>query len=1080
MNINLRFCGVQLAIFYAMIALGVTVAADTPETPQPGKLVYYSTLDSAEEIIKPAVGEAATCGSAVFSPGVKGSALSIESSTSPVRIPFPNGLPAEKGCLEFWAQLYTKSNFCWSGGNPRFYCFNRTGTQNSSVSFIDINSGNGANGAGFTTVLGNQTVPSQPSGTSSYATIFCGLDPKAWHHYELTWNIKGLAADPSSAMMLKLDDVVISKVALEGFDGATFAMRMDDSCELYFPLQDGFSDYSRVPYVIDEFKVWDSDVFVPDPNVNPNPPPDPLMDGVDVVDGVTWYYTLAQDGNATVVKGEIPYAGELEIPAVLDGHSVVATAQGLFQNNKAVTRVFFPDSVRSIGGWTFDQATSLVSVRLPETLDYLGDSAFSWCAGLTDAFIPAGLTRVEKDIFHSNASMTSAVVPEGVKSMGRAVFYNCTALKTVVFPASFNSFDYTSMSESHMQFGGCRALEAAVFSCATPPANLMRSGLQLYGKIYYPKAHAADWEAVVPEEKFGGYAEDYGKQLPITLAPLARSYVPGLAIEPIVVSYTGEAVKPVIAVKGLPKGLVFKNGVISGTPTMPGVAVVTVSVTAGGKVVETREVDMRVTHYTDALAAELAGSCGPFIPGVPVAENLSVVAGWKASGLPSGLKFERKTGLLTGTPTKPGSYTVLFKQTVGPAVHVASTTLTVAPLRTVSVTVEGLGTVKGAGDYAANAVAKLTAKPGKGYAVAGWFRNGMRVSRDAAFAYSVGTEEVQTLTVKFVPGAEDAASLACAFDGAALAAEGAALCVTNYQGVAAEWPVAFDALTQPTLKASGLPAGLAFKDGVVAGVPTTSSRIDKKTGTVVPTTATFTLKTLAGNTAKYKVDFVVLPRGTWAAGTYAGAWLNQDEIAGSATFTLAANGKGSGRITYAYNGKSATATLTSAALVSYDPVAETAAFVATLKGTGLETQTMRLAVRSVEGCGVLESVDADDAALTLVQDVWKRTDVALPTFPTGRAALSLTTADGLVLTFGAKGAVKFAGKVPGDTGADVSVSGSATICAAPMSELNAQVLIYVPAKKGLAQGFACLVGLRLEVDAAGVVTSVVAVEESAE
>lgn len=1071
--------------FFARQALGglclVATLTAFSVSAETGNLIYHTTFDSADAIRKPVVGAAGEVWAGTFEEGKKGNALAVPRGTATAQIPFAEGLPPEKGCIEFWAKIQTSSSYFSSGGNPRFFLFNKPGIDNTdAISFLEINANNGAGGSGWQIVHGGLWKTS--NGGSSYSRLFGDLDPTAWHHYAIRWNLAGVNGRDGMACVFELDGEPKLAFAKDSVDAAAFKAWVGQPSVLVMPLTRN-SPTPRdcnVPFLIDEFKVWDSDVFVPDPNVNPNPPPDPLMDGVDVVDGVTWYYTLAQDGNATVVKGEIPYAGELEIPAVLDGHSVVATAQGLFQNNKAVTRVFFPDSVRSIGGWTFDQATSLVSVRLPETLDYLGDSAFSWCAGLTDAFIPAGLTRVEKDIFHSNASMTSAVVPEGVKSMGRAAFYNCTALKTVVFPASFNSFDYTSMSESHMQFGGCRALEAAVFSCATPPAHLMRSGLQLYGKIYYPKAHAADWEAVVPEEKFGGYAEDYGKQLPITLAPLARSYVPGLAIEPIVVSYTGEAVKPVIAVKGLPKGLVFKNGVISGTPTMPGVAVVTVSVTAGGKVVETREVDMRVTHYTDALAAELAGSCGPFIPGVPVAENLSVVAGWKASGLPSGLKFERKTGLLTGTPTKPGSYTVLFKQTVGPAVHVASTTLTVAPLRTVSVTVEGLGTVKGAGDYAANAVAKLTAKPGKGYAVAGWFRNGMRVSRDAAFAYSVGTEEVQTLTVKFVPGAEDAASLACAFDGAALAAEGAALCVTNYQGVAAEWPVAFDALTQPTLKASGLPAGLAFKDGVVAGVPTTSSRIDKKTGTVVPTTATFTLKTLAGNTAKYKVDFVVLPRGTWAAGTYAGAWLNQDEIAGSATFTLAANGKGSGRITYAYNGKSATATLTSAALVSYDPVAETAAFVATLKGTGLETQTMRLAVRSVEGCGVLESVDADDAALTLVQDVWKRTDVALPTFPTGRAALSLTTADGLVLTFGAKGAVKFAGKVPGDTGADVSVSGSAKICAAPMSELNAQVLIYVPAKKGLAQGFACLVGLRLEVDAAGVVTSVVAVEESAE
>jgi formylglycine-generating enzyme required for sulfatase activity len=36
---------------------------------------------------------------------------------------------------------------------------------------------------------------------------------------------------------------------------------MGKPSELYFPLQAGFSTFSRVPYLIDEFKVWDSDVI---------------------------------------------------------------------------------------------------------------------------------------------------------------------------------------------------------------------------------------------------------------------------------------------------------------------------------------------------------------------------------------------------------------------------------------------------------------------------------------------------------------------------------------------------------------------------------------------------------------------------------------------------------------------------------------------------------------------------------------------------------------------------------------------------------------------------------------------------
>lgn len=596
--------------------------------------------------------------------------------------------------------------------------------------------------------------------------------------------------------------------------------------------------------------------------------------------------------------------------------------------------------------------------------------------------------------------------------------------------------------------------------------------------IYYPKALAAAWEKVVPADRFGGYSDDFGKPPPIELQTLAASYAPGVAIEPVAVVYNGEAVSPKIAVTGLPRGLAFKNGSISGTPAGPGESLVTITVTAGGEVVETLEAKMTVLHYADELVASLETAYGPFVPGVPVAMGLTPVLGWNASGLPAGLKFDVKTGLLTGTPKTPGVSIVYFKKKMGPSVHVVSTTFAVAPLRKVVVAVEGLGSVKGEGAYAANAVAKLTAKPGKGYAVVGWYRNGTCVSRASTYSYAVGTNEVQTLTVKFAPILDDVVSLKCSLGGVMLAADAALLCVTNYQGVAVELPVAFDALTQPTLKASGLPAGLAFKDGAVTGVPTVVSKVDRKSGELVPTTATFTLKTLAGSAAKYQVRFVVLPRARWASGTYTGAWLVKNEIFGAATFTLPANGKGAGRITYASNGRSATATLSSSALATYDERTERATFEATLKGSGLETRNVRLTMDAANGLGRIGLAEEGDDALALVQDIWKLTGVEVPTFPSGRAALAVETMDGLVLTFGQKGGVKFAGSIAGDDGKPVSVSGSTVVQTIDneVTGANGQVLVYAPAKKNLANGYARLVPLRVKTDEAKNVVAVEVVE----
>ncbi|MBQ8111795.1 MAG: hypothetical protein IJ146_01180, partial [Kiritimatiellae bacterium] len=271
-------------------------------------LVYHSTLDSAASVTSPAVGSAGTCTTtAAFMEGKSGNALYIPDSTSPVMIPFEDGLPQEKGCIEYWAKMQPSSVWISSGAWPRFYCFNVTGTQNSPVSFLQLSSVSGWEGGGFCCWHGNVTVESHKydqygyssDHISSYLQLFGEGDSYLdWHHYEIVWNINGLADDTESIVAVKLDGNIVAKSALAGVNIDQFKTVMGKPSELYFPLQDGFSTFSRVPYLIDEFKVWDSDVIggeepEPDPGTDPDPA---LDDGVDVVDGVTWYYTLDASG----------------------------------------------------------------------------------------------------------------------------------------------------------------------------------------------------------------------------------------------------------------------------------------------------------------------------------------------------------------------------------------------------------------------------------------------------------------------------------------------------------------------------------------------------------------------------------------------------------------------------------------------------------------------------------------------------------------------------------------------------------------------------------------------------------------
>jgi len=141
------------------------------------------------------------------------------------------------------------------------------------------------------------------------------------------------------------------------------------------------------------------------------------------------------------------------------------------------------------------------------------------------------------------------------------------------------------------------------------------------------------------------------------------------------------------SVKGLPTGLKFdaKTMRISGKATKPGVYKVTVSATnATVKKPVTAEFEIVVPNLTcDALPnlmpeTDAYGtiSCGvafdPDLVDCTLAED-----GWtlKVSGLPAGLKYDAKTGKITGVPTKAGTFTVTFTATRGTEKETATITL---------------------------------------------------------------------------------------------------------------------------------------------------------------------------------------------------------------------------------------------------------------------------------------------------------------------------------------------------------------------------------------------------------------------
>ena len=450
-------------------------------------------------------------------------------------------------------------------------------------------------------------------------------------------------------------------------------------------------------------------------------------------------------------------------------------------------------------------------------------------------------------------------------------------------------------------------------------------------------SRATTLDYVVPEEnvvlyaRFVSRAEDVASGVTIACEPPTEGWAAGEPIAPLAVTVASLSL-PTVTVKNVPAGLKYdaKTGCLVGTPKAPGVYEIVVTAKDAAGAVGTQTVTLTVANEVDELISACAGCAdglvdryGPFIPGEPVDLTLGCAVGWSVKGLPAGLKFDTKTGRITGTPTKPGASTVYFTRKVADAVtkktvqHEATATFVVDALRVLSVQIEGTGTgkVTGAGAFVANkkvnlkatADTKDNAKTGAVKSVfAGWYEGETLLTKTASYSYRVTTAAEQNLRARFVTAEEDADSIGLSVAGVALPCDEGVVW-TNRCGVCCQWPVVATALSETTVKVAGLPAGLKLvQDKVtrtysVTGTPTAASKT--KNGQEVPSLVTFTVTTAGKSSRTYTQPVMVIALDAWAQGAFSGYSARSGETeatgVGVANLTVKNTGSVSGKFAIA-------------------------------------------------------------------------------------------------------------------------------------------------------------------------------------
>ena len=456
-------------------------------------------------------------------------------------------------------------------------------------------------------------------------------------------------------------------------------------------------------------------------------------------------FTYTDNGTSITITDYPPYAvGDVVIPQTINGKPVVAIGQSAFETCYGVTSVTIPPSVTSIGAQAFYYCT-LNSITIPNSVTSIGNQAFLY-SGIQSITIPNSVTSIGEGMFARSglqsitlpASITSIgagafawcslagiTIPDSVTSIGNGAFAGCAGLNTITIPDAV-----TSVGDS--AFSDCIYLTGVIMS-----PNITRIGEYTFSRCYNlsgisipPGVTSIGDEAfsnsyglksvIIPPNvtSIGSRAfADCGNLTHARFrgnAPTMATAVFDAAASGFTVYFSGNATN-------------FSTPIWQGYPAFPAAppqfANVPPSGTAG-------------SPYHHVCAA---------VGGVPAAVFMLT-----SGALPPGL-FLSGDGLISGTPTTPGSFTGTITASNGFSPDASQNfAILINQYQTLSVNSSN-GTVSGGGIYLLNATATATANPSPGYLFTCWTGDATGTGNPV----SVLMNSNKTITASFGPDTND-------------------------------------------------------------------------------------------------------------------------------------------------------------------------------------------------------------------------------------------------------------------------------------------------------------------------------------
>ena len=111
--------------------------------------------------------------------------------------------------------------------------------------------------------------------------------------------------------------------------------------------------------------------------------------------------------------------------------SPLSSAGRVLVHDIETTSIDIPETVTSIGKFTFYQCRKIKSLNIPSSVKSIGSSAFEDCTGLTALTLSEGLQSIGGSAFEGCTGLKSLTIPSTVNTIKMNAFKNCKAITDV-------------------------------------------------------------------------------------------------------------------------------------------------------------------------------------------------------------------------------------------------------------------------------------------------------------------------------------------------------------------------------------------------------------------------------------------------------------------------------------------------------------------------------------------------------------------------------------------------------------------------------------------------------------------------